>query len=253
MDADTRESDTLDEEIVDFGIHEDVVDEQLAHVHVRNRGRVVTGGIINGRVSNVLENLVGVSKSNVNKSLTVRDGHGRDGQTRILVKPEQEGHPQVKLRLNGLRGLRTGVDLNLLAHTSTTSKTRVHETIIRDLLSHVALPADTLIRRDEELLVHVVHIRVVLIKRVSVHGELNILDKGLSEVVDVTEVTVRVVGVISGDSAELKMENHIMEEISKLRNRELNVVSKSSRSGLNTNLVILVADSGEGLEMGVHK
>jgi hypothetical protein len=149
MDADERESNTLDEDVMDLGVHEDVVDKQLAHVHVRNRGRVVTGGIIDGRVSNVLENLVGVSKSNVNKSLTVRDGHGRDRQTRVLVKPEEKGHPKIELRLNGLRGLGTTVDLDLLAHTGTTSKTGVHETVIGKFLSHVALPADLLVRGDK--------------------------------------------------------------------------------------------------------
>jgi len=78
MDADEREPNTLNKDIVDFGIHEDVINVQFANLNVRNWGRVVSGSIISGGVSYVLEDLVGVSKSNVNESLTVRDGHGGD-------------------------------------------------------------------------------------------------------------------------------------------------------------------------------
>jgi hypothetical protein len=253
MDTDEGETNTLDEDIVDLGVHEDVVDKQLANVDVRNWGRVGSGRVIRSRVSDVLKNLVGVSHGHVNKALSVRDGYGRNGETRILVKPEQEGHPEVKLRLNGLRGLRTGVDLNLLAHTSATSETGVHETVIGQLLSHVAVPADALIRRDEELLVHIVHIRVILIKGITIDGELNILDKGLSEEVNITEITVGVIGVIGSNSAELDMKNHIMEEIPKLWDRKLYILSQGGGSGLDPYFIVLIPDSSEGLEMGVHE
>ena len=100
---------------------------------------------------------------------------------------------------------------------------------------------------------HVVDVIVVLIQRVSVHGELNSLDKLLSKVGNVSDETSSVVSVIGSDLSESDVENHIMEEVTKLRDGKLNFLSQSSRSGLNTDLVVLVTDCGERLKMRVHK
>jgi hypothetical protein len=253
MDANQRESDTLDKDIVDFGVHEDVVNEQLAHLNVRNGRRVAAGIVVVLSGANVLEQLTGAGKLNINETLTVRDTPGRDGQTGILVKPEEQRHPHVDGGLHLLRGLRTITDVDLLTDTSTTARTRVNESTLSDFLSGVLVPSKLLVRGHEELLVHVMHIRVILIQRVSVHGKLNVLDELLAGTINVAHKASGIISIISSDLSQADMENHIVEEVTELRNGELNLLSESSRSGLHTDLVVLITDCGERLKVSVHE
>jgi len=114
-----------------------------------------------------------------------------------LIEPEQKGNPQVNGGLNGLRGLGTVVNLDLFTDTGTSASTGLNETAIRQLLSHATVPTNALVGLNEELLVHVVNFGIVLIKRVSVHGKLNVLDEGLSEEVYISYITSVVISIIS--------------------------------------------------------
>jgi hypothetical protein len=63
------------ETTLNLRVYEDVVNVQLAHLDVRNRGRVTTWVVIKGSVTNMLKDLVGIGQGNVNKTLTVGDRH----------------------------------------------------------------------------------------------------------------------------------------------------------------------------------
>jgi hypothetical protein len=251
VNADEREADTLDEDIVDLRVHEDVVDVELAEEDIRNRDGVGGGSIQRGILSmKVLEDVLGGSQSKGDETLTVGDGHGGDSKARVLVEPEDQRDPEVKLGLNRLGGLRTVGELEELTDTSTTPVTArdgvavdIGVTLKGYLLANIAVPTNLLVGGNEELLVEVENLRVVLIQRVTVDIELNLLAEGLTQVVNVSkELTTLsgvssgispVISIQSGDGAKLDVEHHIMEEVTELGNRESNLSAETSRAGLS--------------------
>jgi len=86
MNANQRETNAFNEDIVDLGIDEDVVDPELAKVNVRDwdgiRSWVVASGI-NG--VQALQELVGVRESYVNEALTIGNGDAWDRKTTIFI------------------------------------------------------------------------------------------------------------------------------------------------------------------------
>jgi hypothetical protein len=98
---------------------------------------------------------------------------------------------------------------------------------VGNLLTNIAIPANALVGSDEEVIVEVKNIGVVLVKRISVHGELNLLAETLTDVVDIGKelitsgwvgggiIPIRSIGSIYG--TKLNVENHVIEEVTELR------------------------------------
>ncbi len=143
---------TLLETTLNLGVHEDVIDEQLTNLHIGHWGRIGTWVIIILSGTNVLKQLTGTSKLNINKTLTIRNGHGWNSKTGVLVKPEEQGNPEINSGLYLLRGLRTIAKSNLCADTSTTTRTRVNISRLGNFLSGISIPTDLLVRCNETFL-----------------------------------------------------------------------------------------------------
>ncbi len=241
MHADQGESDTLDENVVDLRVDEDVVDVQLhlgdllGGVDDGARGqhgghRLVlavvshsqsSGGTLSGtgrsrrldgqtqvEVARGNEQDVRLSlEVNGNVALTVGDGNGRHGQSRVLVEPEQQRHPQLERGLSSLGGLRTVHNLRQLAgsdagvhgctrHSGTIDVKQTgdlrsvrrrtgdgHQVRVGGnghLLTDQASPSNLLVGMHAELLVEQVSLSSVLVQRVSVHVEADLLAQALS-------------------------------------------------------------------------
>lgn len=160
-------------------------------------------------------------------------------------KPEEKRDPHLNGALRGSRGLRAIEDLLANADTGTAAGAsirlrNVREALVRVLLTDVGIPAETLVRANKELVVEVVHLLIVLVKRVTVDRELHLLAKALSDEVDVCQKLSAVGRIRSGirpvgsilcvNRTEDNMEYHVIEEISKLRDRELNIAVQTSRA-----------------------
>jgi len=399
VDADQRESNALDVDIVDLGVNEDVVNVEVrlgdalrleAGVREENRrlghrarnvravidSRNRTGSLRNSVRGGLAlkeqvarrreENLVLGSEVNLDETLAVRDRNRRDRETRVAREPEEERDPHIKLGLLKLRGLRaindrtdlTGSDRVELSASSVnvvevSEGTAVQLNQIRVALNSVlladqALPAGALVLGDAELLVHHHRDRIVLIERVAVNIELNLLEHALAGVLGVAQEVadseiigssrrvnvgplrsasgVRVAGKIDiavlasddrivngidgemlnsvrgsgaakvglettkgtitgGDSGKrivtrgvvvdqavgdrdirntssrrggtrgikTQVHNHVVEEITELRDREGDRVAVLGRTLLGTDTVVLVTDGREGLEVSVDE
>lgn len=137
VNADERETNSLNVNIVNLRVNKDVVDVKLALVDVggdntritarqlhgadssitsiRSNGSAVSGtiGISNylsgktkGNVtSGSSDDIIGGSEIDSDKALTIRNRHGGDGKAGILVEPEQQRNPPVLHGLSGLRSL----------------------------------------------------------------------------------------------------------------------------------------------------
>lgn len=60
-------------------------------------------------------------------------------------------------------------------------------------------------------------------------------------------------GRSAGDGVEDGVDNHVVEEVTELRDRELHSAAELSLAGVGADLVVLVADRSEGLEVGVDE
>ncbi len=261
VDADEREADALNEDIVDLGIHEDVVNEELASNDVGNRDGLSAGSVLSGIVGmQMLEELISTGEGDVNETLTVGDRNGGDGEATVAIKPEEKGDPEIKLRLSGLGGLGTIVDILTKADTGTTTTAsvggkNVGETLVGNLLTNITVPTNALVGGNEEVIVEVENVRIVLIKRVTVDGELNLLAETLTDIVNISKKLITIGGVSSGVvpissigsiySTKLDVENHIIEEVTKLWNRKLYLRIEASGAGLDGNLVIFITNRSE--------
>jgi len=116
------------------------------------------------------------------------------------------------------------------------------------LLSSALVVARKLGGRDLELTVEVLLRRVVLVERVTVHGERHLLEEALTGVSAPAPATS---GRRHGRKTAVK--HHVVEEIAELRDRELHGVTERDRTSGRANLVVLVANSRERLEVRVHE
>jgi hypothetical protein len=129
------------------------------------------------------------------------------------------------------------------------------ETLFSLLLTDAAAPGRNLVRSNTILTVGDGSMEIVLIKRISINLLGNLLKETLTGVVSPTHGRlVRDGGAGSNGNGRLgedSVESNIMEEITELRNRELNGASESGGTRAGADLVILKANSSEGLEVGV--
>jgi len=201
---------------LNLGVDEDVVDPQFALGDVWNWGRVGSGGIIGGCETDVLQDLVGLSELHGDESLTVGDGDGGDGKSGVLVEPEQKGHPQVKSGLLSLRGLKSVEERNSLTNSGSASAGGLAEALVGLLLADKTIPTNALVGGNKEGIMEGVDIAVILIQRVSVNGELGVANQTLTNGVTVGQKGVTGGRIVGGHGSKSHVQNHIMEEISKL-------------------------------------
>lgn len=223
VNTDQRKANSLDEDVVDLRVHENVVDQQL-QLDVRGSelvgrmdravSRLRTSKLSSRR--NRAHELGRSGEINSDEALAVRDRNRRNRQTRVEVEPEQQRNPELHRLLRRLGRLRART--KRLDFTDT----GIGATIGLDvfLLADVALPASTLARGNVELVVEVVDVRRVLIQRVAVDGHRDLLDQTVAEEVRVANV-VLLIGSDTGDGLHSRgrhghVERHVVEEISKL-------------------------------------
>lgn len=264
MDTDERETYALDVNVMNIGLYEDVVNVKIKVSERRSgdsggseaRGRESTG--VNYRAEKLLRS----GKIDVNETLAVRDADRRDRKARVRVEPEKERDEHLKIFVGALVRLVTIV----VAERSTgvlggDRRLRVIMVLVhsidREFLAHVLEPANTLRLADAELAVDVVRIRVVLIERVTVDIERNLLEETLTREIAPAEKGV-ITGAVSSGTSEgsggrvhLDVDNHIVEEITELGDRELHL--RAERRAVGNNLVVFETHSSERLEMGVHE
>ncbi len=138
VNSDERETNSLNVNIVNLRVNEDVVNVKLALVDVGGNNTRIAARKLHGaqcsiasirsnsstgagtiRVGNNLSgqsqrnitsgggnNIINTSKINSNESLTIRNRNGSNRQTGILVEPEQKRNPPILNGLSGLRSLR---------------------------------------------------------------------------------------------------------------------------------------------------
>lgn len=104
----------------------------------------------------------------------------------------KQRNPEVESRLGGLGGLGTVEELDALTETSAATsasgaRDNIGVALERILLADVAVPADTLVGRNEVLVVEALNIRGVLVEGVAVDGELDLLDEALADELDVRD------------------------------------------------------------------
>jgi hypothetical protein len=77
--TDERETNSLNENIMDFGVYENVVNVKVRSKYIRYWGREVSGAVGSGVVRMlVLEDLVSLCQLNVNETLSIWNGDGWD-------------------------------------------------------------------------------------------------------------------------------------------------------------------------------
>lgn len=131
------------------------------------------------------------------------------------------------------------------------------ETLVGDFLTNITIPANALVGGDEEVIVEVKNVGVILIERVTVNSELNLLAETLTDVVDIGKELITASGIGSRsvpvssvgsiDGTKLDVEDHVVEEVTELRDGKLDLRIEASGAGLNRNLVIFITNSGKWL------
>lgn len=252
VNADERETDAADEDLVDFGVDEDVVDV---------KGHVGDGGDSDSRVgvtTTLLEaNHLGCrSKSDVDETLTIWDGNGGYSQTGVFVAPEQKRDEQIKGTLGGLGCLGTIVNLKANAVVDVGGSLVVVEPAsLGRFLTNTAVPASLFVGLNHELAVHDGGIARVRVKRVAVNLESDLLKKTLTGVVTPADSR----GSCASTSAtknggiDLHAQNHIGEEITELGDAELHLRTELDGTSTGVDLVILITDRYERLKVSISK
>ena len=123
------------------------------------------------------------------------------------------------------------------------------------LLPDEAPPPIALVGLQANVAVQGVILNIVLIERVAVDVELDVLHDALAGKVAVAEHIL--VGRGSSGSVclfvVLDVQGHVIEEVSELRNRESHFSSESGPAAIGLHLLIFVSDGAEWLEMSVHE
>jgi len=172
-----------------------------------------------------------LSQRDGNKALAIRNRNRRNRETSVLVEPEEQRNPHVQGRLSRLGCLGTGAHVlktargqagvnrrnrrggttnignqtNVVGSEDRGAFNRAEVTVAlnRDFLTNQALPASELAGRNLKLLVQVGGFVLVVIERVAVDLELNLLKETLTGVLAVAnKVLVNVSGTVN-DSAVL--------------------------------------------------
>lgn len=253
MHANERESNALDEDIVNLRVDENVVDVKVAHTDKRRRQ---AGGGVSTTVHNA-HNVILASELNVDETLSIRDGHGRHRKAGILVEPEQKRDEHVHVVVHKLGSLGTVNDGHLATMGLALSRGTHDLTSAGHLLSDVAKPANLLVRLHGELVMEVVHVTRVLIQGVAVNLNVDLLDQAVTKVVGEAVVILILTSCRSSKlrkhgGIQTNMEHHIVEEITELRDGELHRLVEGSLSTA-ADLVVLITDRGERLEVSVHE
>ncbi len=286
--------------------------------------------IAGSRVNNVCLGL----ELDGDETLSVGDRDRRNRQPSVQVIPEQQGDPELKLGLLSLGGLGTINDLNQLAGTiigavrqergnlrrskrktnlardgsaakvgSVGDDAQGRVAVLGNLLTHQALPAVQLAGSNAELAMHHGNVVVVVIQRVAVDVELDMLKQTLAGILAIAdEISLRArrlsntgrihirVGITLGNrastggsglsvgstasqrdaidgrgvargpgngvgsnSGQLHVDDHIIEEVTKLGDRERNRLAIRRSAGLAASLGILVTDGRKRLKMGIDE
>lgn len=365
VNADQRETNALDIDVVNFGVHEDVVDVELKSLDVLGaNSRFLNNNRLNGlelavrvQLSGSLKTLVRadrvedfsgetqeeVAGRNVNQAglfrerdcdeaLAVRDRNRGNRETSVLVEPEEQRNPHIKSGLGGLGCLRAnthvlkltraqaGVDRRNRRGGTTNSgnqshvvstedrgalnRAQVRIALNRDFLTDQTLPAGELAGRNLELLVQVGGLILVVIERVTVNLELDLLEETLTGVLAITnKVLVDVSGAVNNSAVglyvrigealvhtvngissfrlagrkissanvggergnvagrpvrgahglKLGVNNHVIKEITELRDRILNSRTICGATRLCADLVIFISNGREWLKMRIDK
>lgn len=261
MDTDEREADALDEDLVNIGMDEDVIDIEIEVSESGSRYNWCAERGCRCGVDDGAKELRRTGELDANESLTVRDADRWDGEARVRVEPEEEWDHEFEVVVSRLVRLVAVIVLERGARIVWPNSRRrvgvvaVHG-INREFLTHVAEPANFLTLADAELTVHVVDIRGVLIERIAVDIEADLLEETFAwEVAPAVHGTInqRVSrGACERDSrgGNLDVDNHITEEVAELRDRELNA---RAERGVGSNLVVLEAHRNERFVCGVHE
>ena len=116
--------------------------------------------------------------------------------------------------MRSLGGLESGAHINLDTLGRLDQRFLLKVSFLGRFLSDEAVPSGTLVRLNKELTVEVVHCGGILIKRVTVDIELNLLEQTLTRVVAVTEnILVRCSSNRSVSSLiKFDVKSHIIEE-----------------------------------------
>ncbi len=264
VDTNKRETNAGNEDIMDIRLDEDVVDVKVEVGEGRrgyNRSRKVRRRERTG-VDDGTKKLLRGGKIDVYETLAVRNADRRNRETGIRVEPEKERDKHLKVAVGLLVRLVTVVVLERSTRVARgKGLSRVVVVLVHGgvgkLLAHVLVPAELLAFTDAELAVDVVSVRVVFVERVAVDIERDLLEKTLTREVAPTEESAVYVAVYRGarerdrGAVNLDVNDHIVEEITELRNRELNLRAK--RRVVSNNLVVLETHGGERLEVGVHE
>ena len=260
MHTDQRETNTLDEDIVNFRIHEDIVDDQLQlnrrlRERVRGVGRIECGLSAHqlGRRRHSANQFILRGEVERHEALAVRNRHRRNRQTRVQVEPEQQRNPQFHRLLRRLRGLRARSKVFRLTHTGGRSA----ESFEALFLTDIAAPTSALARLHTELPVEVIHITAIRVQRVTIDFHLNLLDQTMAQEVSELDVVLLIIRQTSnrrhGRRIHNYVESHIVEEIAELRDRELSRAAQFRIAALRADFVIFVADGCERLKVRVHE
>lgn len=304
VNADERETNSLNVNIVNLGVDEDVINVKLALVDVgRNntriaarqlhgaecsislvrgngsagKGTISIGDDFSGQsqrniTSGSCDNIIGRSEINGNEALTVWNRHGGDGQSGILVEPEQQRNPPV---LHGLSGLRSLGAVNNKAHlagvvrsvdgrtsgsgTININKTNgrgtiggrsadggeAGESLNRDFLTDKALPTGQLAGSNAELLVEHNGLRSVIIKGVSVNLELNLGEQALTRVFNITN---KVLADSSGAIKDSSLLVNVVVGVAGVGVDDGGIFARASRERSGKGLIGSADEGGKGRE-----
>lgn len=233
VNTDKRESNAVNEDVMDFRKYEHVVDVKIKSRDLWRRkcrsGEIGSGG---ARIDNSVVDVLGRREAERNETLTVWDRHRRESKARIRVEPEEKWYPKLKIVMRFFVRLVTIEDLSLSV-SSDWSSGEIHRrkswgSLSTGLLAHATLPGWELILRDAELTVENVGFAGVGINRVGVNFEVDLVEDTLTRVVTVAvENTIGVVRFGTGErgrrSTNDNVGDHVSEEIAVLRNRDSNV------------------------------
>jgi hypothetical protein len=254
VNANKSETNTLDENVVNLRINKDVVNVKLDTLKIGRRGDETTIGDVgtspdlsvspSGWVSarNLTSELSSGSQIKGDETLTVRDCDRRDRKTRILVAPEEKrdekldiGSLDTRRRLKATATYHLGTVRNGSGGNIATLPVRlIEETRLDTLLSDTSVPSNLLVRLDHKLTMVIDSIASVLIKRVAINLELNILKETLTRVITPTNKilpaggNLGVIGITGREDGLFNdsMDNHIIEEITELGDAEGNLASE---------------------------
>src|SRR6185369_11301955 len=306
VDSDQGETNSLNVNIVNLGVNEDVVDVKLALVDVGGNNTRIAARQLNGAEGSITsirsnssagsgtigvgnnfssqsqrnvtsgsgDDIINIGKINGNESLTIRNGNGGDGQSGILVEPEQQGNPPILNGLGGLRGLGTihnethlasvvrGVnrcalgsstvdiqktDSGSTIRASSGNGGELSEGLNGDFLADQSLPTSQFAGSNSELLVEHNSFRSIVIQRVSVDFELNLGEQSLTWIFNITN---EVLSSCGGSVKNGSLLVNVVICVSGVRVGDGSIFISANRVGSGKRLVVRTNKRGEGRKAG---